>query len=468
MPPARIETPTPSDVTGTYGPLAEEWAAVHLGDRLRPWQRYSLGRALEHRADGSLRWGEVLLTVSRQSGKTVLERGLCGWRASASDIFGEPQYVLSVANRKATAFIPWMIAARRAREWGAIPRYKAGEERIEWPDEYEPRGVWRIDAANMNAGVGTSISLACVDEAWNVERKVVEAALWPAMLERNDPQLWLISTAGDSTSDLFSEHRGRAVAQLGDPDQATVLILEWSAPPDAASDDPEAWRVASPHWNERRAERLAGFYRSTSDTDFRMQYLNQWVQGSSHAWVSDLAWLKCRDENRSLAATSVGAVAIETHIAGEPFGWVHATLDRDDGAVIVRAGVCASRRELWSVLEQTAAEHRGVKLLYPEGFRHHVPAIPQMGERIKIVTSETFAAYAATVAAIRSGAVAHAAQTVLTEQVLSAVPYTIADRGSMLSSRASSGPIYLARALVWAVGYELRPIQAPRPVVISG
>jgi hypothetical protein len=122
MPACRVETPVPGDVTGSYGPLAEEWIAVHLGDRLRPWQRYALNRALEHRADGSLRWSEVLLTVARQSGKTILLRGLCGWRGSSSEVFGEPQTVLSVANLKETALLPWRPVARVAGEWGAPPR----------------------------------------------------------------------------------------------------------------------------------------------------------------------------------------------------------------------------------------------------------------------------------------------------------------------------------------------------------
>ena len=77
----RILTPRPPDVTGSYGAQAEEWIAGNLGDRLEPWQTFALDRMLEHRADGSLRWPEVLLTVSRQSGKTILLRGACAWRA---------------------------------------------------------------------------------------------------------------------------------------------------------------------------------------------------------------------------------------------------------------------------------------------------------------------------------------------------------------------------------------------------
>lgn len=472
MPEPRIATPTPSDVTGSYGAEAEEWAAVALGYHLRPWQRYVLGRALEHRADGSLRWANVLLTVSRQSGKTVLIPSVCGWRCASSGTFLEPQKALSVANIKSTALLPWRVVANRAPELGLVVRLAAGSERIEWPSSEphrpEPDGIWLVQPATKNAGVGHSCSLIVVDEAWNVERDVVEAALAPSQLERVDPQLWLVSTAGDGTSDLFAEHRALAIGELSNPDTAATLILEWSAAPDAELDDRTAWRDASPHWNDRRLERLQRLYRSTSASDFRRQYLNQWVSGSAGSWVSDLAWLRCRDDAREMPASSLGSVAIETHLQGEPFGWVHAALEPGSGDVIVRAGICATRRELWGELEAIAARHRAVRVLYPEGFRHHVPAIPGVGELVKVTPSETFAAYAATVTAIRAAGVAHAGQAVLTEQVLAAVAYTVADRGSTLSSRASSGPIYLARALVWAVGHELRPNTAPRALVVSG
>jgi hypothetical protein len=468
-PAPRILTPRPSDVTGSYGELAEVWIAVHLGDRLRPWQRFVLERALEHRADGSLRWEQVLLTVSRQTGKTILERGLCGWRGDSAELFGEPQKVLTVANLKETALLPWRHVARRCHEWAAVPRYQVGAERIEWPalDYGEPAGTWLVQAANKNAGVGHSCGLIVVDEAWSVERAIVEGSLAPSQLERLSPQLWLISTAGDGGSELFAEHRSLAISQLADPEAADLLLIEWSAAPDAAVDDRDAWRAASSHWNERRLERLERLYRSTSEQDFRIQYLNQWVVGSVNAWVSDLAWGRCRSDERAMPG-GIGSLAIETHQSGEPFGWLHATLDRSDGVVVVRAGICASRRELWHELERIAGEHRGVRILYPEGFRHHVPRIPGAGDTVKITPADTFGAYAATLAAVRAGAVAHTAQAVLTEQVLAAVAYTVPDRGATLSSRASSGPIYLARAMVWAVGYELRPDQGHRPVVVSG
>jgi len=53
--------------------------------------------------------------------------------------------------------------------------------------------------------------------------------------------------------------------------------------------------------------------------------------------------------------------------------------------------------------------------------------------------------------------------------VLSAATVSVPDRGTVLSSRDSSGPIFLARAMVWAIGHELRPEARAKPrVIVAG
>ena len=103
-------------------------------------------------------------------------------RELARDLFGEPQKVLTCANMKETALLPWRHVARRCHEWRAVPRYQVGAERIEWPagDYGEPAGTWLVQAANQNAGVGHSCGLIVVDEAWSVDR----APSWRDRLRR--------------------------------------------------------------------------------------------------------------------------------------------------------------------------------------------------------------------------------------------------------------------------------------------
>ena len=68
------------------------------------------------------------------------------------------------------------------------------------------------------------------------------------MAEAEQPQIWLVSTAGDARSDLMSGYRGVALGLEEPSDSDDILLIEWSAPPDPDLDidDPEVWRAASP------------------------------------------------------------------------------------------------------------------------------------------------------------------------------------------------------------------------------
>src|SRR6185436_16129814 len=103
--------------------------------------------------------------------------------------------------------------------------------------------------------------------------------------ERASPQLILVSTAGDGGSMLLLEDRDAAIAQLVDADSARILLLEWSAPPEAYPDDRDAWRQASPHWTPQRLEALEHAFETSSESDWRRQYLNQWVL-AARSWVA--------------------------------------------------------------------------------------------------------------------------------------------------------------------------------------
>ena len=65
--------------------------------------------------------------------------------------------------------------------------------------------------------------------------ETVEEAVVPTMVEREQPQLWLVSTAHRMATPLMLGRRAAALAQLeaGEGD----LLIEWSAPREAELDD---------------------------------------------------------------------------------------------------------------------------------------------------------------------------------------------------------------------------------------
>ena len=267
---------------GSLGPEFIRWAEARSERSLRWWQRLAATRMLEVDSDDRLVWETILLTVPRQLGKSWLLRELAFWRMHQSARFGEPQDVLHTGKDLEIC----VEVQRPARVWAKQrPEYRVREANGRVEIELLSDGSrWKLHA--KESVYGFSVSLATADEAWKVKPQVIEEGVDPTMVEREQPQLLLVSTAHRMSTSLMLGRRQVALDSLESGDG--ILLIEWSAPADAAIDDPEVWRQASAQWSPRREktvrERLDGALAGTARTEdepdpiesFRAQWLNQW------------------------------------------------------------------------------------------------------------------------------------------------------------------------------------------------
>jgi hypothetical protein len=198
--------------------------------------------------------------------------------------FGEPQNVVHTGKD----LIVCREVQRPAKAWARLQdgwkvREANGQEEILFQAE---DSRWLLRA--KESAYSMSVSMGAVDEAWKVKASNVNESLTPTMLEREQPQLLLISTAHRRAEDLMLQRRHAALDALetGDGD----LLVEWSAARGAALDDRDGWRAASPRWTAQRERMVAaelaatrsGVLRDPEEPDpeesFRAQYLNQWPQ----------------------------------------------------------------------------------------------------------------------------------------------------------------------------------------------
>lgn len=208
-------------------------------------------------------------------------RAVALWRLTRRDLFGEPQLVvhtgsdLAICREIQRGAWHWAMA-----HWGKDSVTKAnGKEAIE-----NPAGDrWIVRA--QDAVYGYDVTLAMVDEGWDVKPEVVDEGLEPATMERSMPQTHMTSTAHRRATSLM---RGRISTALA-VDDPQVLLLLWGAPADADPSKVETWRAASAHWSEDRRELIARKYAAAlagqadpqaDDPDpmagFTAQYLNIW------------------------------------------------------------------------------------------------------------------------------------------------------------------------------------------------
>jgi hypothetical protein len=278
----RIMSQVRPDVVGSLGAQAIEQIERWAGRELWPWQRLVLARALEHDAQGRLVWNVVAVSVPRQMGKSTTVGEAAAWRLRSAERFGEPQDVLHVARDVAAAVQvqrPHRIRAEQDSRFKV--RTAGGRLEIEHlPDG----GRWLI--RSVGSVYSYSASMGIVDEAWDVDPAVVDDGISPVLLQRDQAQLWLVSTANQAATALMLGRRGAALAELAQP--ARTLWIEWSAPPDADVSDPQVWQDCAPHWSGHIAEFYRDKYQTALQTrrsdptapdpvrGFAQQYLNQW------------------------------------------------------------------------------------------------------------------------------------------------------------------------------------------------
>lgn len=450
----RLETRPPTAVLGSFGERAAEWLRDVYGMDLRGWQRYALDRALEYDESGELVWSTVIITVGRQSGKSWLSRAVCLWRMHHAELFDEPQTILHVANKRSTA----MEVLRPAGLWAAEVY---GKKVVKWGNEKAgielPSGDrWLIHAANDSAGVGYSCSMVFVDEAWKVKREVVDDALAPTMAERKQPQLWLVSTAGDSLSDLMQSYRQRALDRLESDDPGSILLLEWSAPAEADPDEIDTWKWGSPEWTEKRQKFLQQQWTAVEESAWRREYLNQWVHRSDH-WFKDSDWVATLDPDLRLPEGKVWSIAVEADFDGMGHA-VAIAAENDDGLVVCRATTHRTIKEVDEQIAKIRKEHPSIYVQATPGY------VDRMKEKIDSLVGQREAVTATQILQdiIKRHKLRHDGSQVLREH-FGNTQISKRQGGWVMTAPMGTKGIYAARALMFAVAQATK---APAPVAM--
>jgi hypothetical protein len=439
--------------------------------RLRWWQRLALYRLLEVDQAGQLLWPDALVSTSRQVGKSTLLRGLAGWRMHTSRL-GDCPVVLHTGKDLGVC----LEVQRPVRSWakasglGYHVREANGQTEVGAPTG----GRWLV--RGQGSVYSYAVDLGLVDEGWAIQPVVVEDGLEPTMLEREQAQLVVFSTAHRRATPLVLLRRASMLASWGDPDS---LLLEWSAPgttQDLA--DREAWRMASPHWHLGRekllARRLARVNRGVSEDpdeddpveSFRAQFLNIWPTRrlvSTHRdepLLSAEEWLPLGDLHAAPAAGAPLVVALEDWY-GLGAAAAAATV-LPDGRVLVWGGIHASRSEALAWCAWVIGAREGCQLLLGASMDQETAsqAVPGV-EVCPRGSSDTRSALPLLRSLARAQRLAHAEDPALTAQATSVRVVPAGSGGLALPHRGMRSD--LLRAAAWAVQQVARPEASWQP-----
>jgi hypothetical protein len=439
--------------TGTHGYDAIDWIEKRRAaderipakqKKLRWFQKLFVVRVLEHDEDGALVWETVLLSTSRQVGKSVLLRELALWRGHASELFGEPQFILHTAKDLNVADEVQRPGRVWAEEAGYKVRYSAGTQEIQFPDE----GRWAI--RTTRSVYGYSAGVGAVDEAWGISSEVVDDGIEPVLAEREQPQLWLISTAHREATELFPGRRRKVVARLNIVDEDDALLVEWSSDPTRPAHDIEGWREASPHWTKRRQRVVAA---KLGRTGFDQQWRNIWPDhAGDKSWINPSQWADLQRDGITLR----GDIAVTLVPDTDQQWWqlVGAMPDTSNTVAAVHLGSYSSHTAALAVVDDLInLPGSRVTLLIPRVVRGRITKPQGATDLVIFGMSDLAAATTTVLSAVKSGWLkidgpadwGDAARTAVARREAST--YRISDK---LSPNTTAPAIALAVSVWWA------------------
>ena len=263
----------------TYGPSLAEVAAG-LGITLMEWQRTVADVALEHE-DGRLAYRDLIVTVPRQQGKTVLMLAIIVHRMLSAPgqrvLFGAQSRLVA----RSRLIDGWWPLIRRSSIASLFSLSRgSGMEAFRCGNG----SILTLLSTEESAGHGESLDLVVLDECW-AHTAATEQAVRPTLLTRPNGQLVMVSTAGNRKSVWWRDKIEVGRSAVGDGLTSGLAYFEWSAEDGADPADPATWRTCMPALGVTVEEAtIAADMASMPPTEFARAYLNRWPDEDYQGW----------------------------------------------------------------------------------------------------------------------------------------------------------------------------------------
>jgi phage terminase large subunit-like protein len=255
---------------------------------LDEWQRWLFRHVLERYPSdhalypGELRFRQILISMGRQNGKSVIGGGLAldalvfqrgdvaslaSSREQAGIIYSRVKHVIDAA--------PWLRKRfKRTTETRGIAKL-------------DGTGKYTVSPAREAAVQGLPFIRVLLDEG-HLAKKGIWSAATKGTSAITDAQVIMVTTAGDQQSQTLIDLYVKAEQAIrGDESLERFGAFIWEAPANSKIDDPEAIKIANPAVASGRVpiERVLSDIATQPEHEVRRYTLNQFISGSMESWL---------------------------------------------------------------------------------------------------------------------------------------------------------------------------------------
>lgn len=433
----------------------ESDGAVELDE----WQKWLVRRILErYPADhpvypGELRFRQVLVSLGRQNGKSVI-----GGLLALDSLLFQKGDVASIASSydQATIIYNRVKLVIDRHDW-LKKRFKRTTE-TRGIAKLDGSGNYKVSPAKEGALQGKPFVRVILDEGHLAKRGIWTAAT-KGTSAMDDALVLMITTAGDQTSEtLLDLYKSADKAINGDPTLERFGAFIWEAPANAPIDDPNAIMAANPAVACGRVplERVLSDIATQPEHEVRRYTLNQFISGVTASWLPNNLFRAASGHGIANIAGSVLAVDIAHN-------WEHATIAaaNTNGELqeteLVASFVQPSEQRLFDELVRLCKQH-SIRAVAMDS-----DMLSNLAKRLKAAgitvwslwTREVAAACSSTYALFTSGKVRHNNDPLLVAQMPNGVTKYSGEKW-LISRRESYGDIDALMATVFALYVSTR------------
>lgn len=360
------------------------WKSPELPDGLKldAWQEWLLRHMLERYPDehanaGQLRYRQVVVSMGRQNGKSLLAAILGVYGMLMHQRSGASVISLASSIDQARIIYNRVLFVIQSNAFLSKRFKKASESRgIVTADG---TGRYDVKPAKEGALQGIPISLCLFDELHLAKKGMWSAAVLGTAQRENGIVIG-ITTAGDQTSETLLElYKSGQAASAGDAELERFGYFCWEAPQHAKVDDVDALKAANPSIAAGRLslENVLSDLKTIPEHEARRYRLNQFISGTASSWIPSDTFRKAGDRLSIPQEGGVFAIDISKN-------WEHATIaysnqvGEEHHTELVRTFVSPNETHLFNALVEL--HHRYA----PRAIALDDRALPNLGKRLKL------------------------------------------------------------------------------------
>jgi phage terminase large subunit-like protein len=431
--------------------------------QLDEWQKWLLRHMLErYPADhpvypNELRYRQIVCSMGRQNGKTVVGGGL----ALESLIFQKGD-VTSIASSydQATIIYDRVKHVIDSHAWLA-KRFKRTTE-TRGIAKADGGGKYKVSPAKEGALQGKPFVRVILDEG-HLAKKGIWTAATKGTTALSDAMVIMITTAGDQTSETLIElYKSAAKAIEGDKSLERFGAFIWEAPTSAPIDSAAAIMTANPAIACGRIpiDRVLSDVATQPEHEVRRYTLNQFISGTAASWLPGELFKAATGKGISNMQGVVFAVDVARN-------WEYATIAAANSngdmqeTEIVASLVAPTEQQLFNELTRLYTQHS------PRAIAMDDRNLNSLAKRLKLAgipvwqlwTKEVSQACSAVYAMFATGTVKHNNDPLLVVQTQNGVTKYSGETW-LISREKSNGEIDALLATVFALYVSSRALNS--------